>query len=65
MREDTLHKVQTIANNLGKSEKVLMADEKKNLRFLERVGGMQKALVEDSETVTESLRHADRLRERA
>ena len=64
MREDTLHKVQTIANNLGKSEKVLMA-EKKNLRFLERVGAMQKALVEDSETVKESLRHADRLKERA
>ncbi len=40
MREDTLHKVQTIANNLAKSERVLMADEKKNLRFLERVGAM-------------------------
>jgi hypothetical protein len=47
MREDTLHKVQTIANNLTKSKRNVMANEAKNLRFVERVRVMQKALADD------------------
>jgi|1048.fasta_scaffold256248_1 hypothetical protein len=40
MRDDTLHKVYTIANNLTKTERQIFADERKNLRYLERVGAM-------------------------
>lgn len=47
LREDTLHKVHTIVNNLQKSERQIMADERKHLRYLDRVGAMQRALVED------------------
>ncbi len=54
-KEDTLHKVLTTANNLTKSERVLAQDEKKNLRYLDRALGMQRALADDSEMVRESL----------
>lgn len=37
----------TIVNNLQKSERQIMADERKHLRYLDRVGAMQRALVED------------------
>jgi hypothetical protein len=40
MRDDTLHKVYTIANNLTKTERQIFSDERKNLRYLERVGAM-------------------------
>lgn len=43
-KEDTLHKVLTIANGLTKSERVLSQDESKNLRYLDRISSMHKAL---------------------
>ena len=64
-KEDTLHKVLTIANNLNKSERMLAQDEKKNLRYLDRALGMQRALADDSEMVRESLHKTQRLSERA
>jgi len=60
-----LHKVLTTANNLTKSERVLAQDEKKNLRYLDRTLGMQRALADDSDMVRESLHKTQRLSERA
>jgi peptidoglycan hydrolase CwlO-like protein len=40
-------------------------EESKNLRYLQRVSLMQRSLLEDSEHVKASLRHTERLRERA
>jgi len=65
MREDTLHKINTIANNLTKNERHVISEEKKSLRYLDRVGAMQRALVEDHQTVKDTMRHTERLRERA
>lgn len=65
MREDTLYKVQTIANNLTKSERHMMHEEKKTLKYLDRANAMQKTLVDDHQGVKDSLRHTDRLKERA
>lgn len=65
MRDDTLHKVNTIANNLTKEERQIFADERKNLRYLERVGAMQRALFEDHQSVGDALKQTERLKERA
>ncbi len=65
MRDDTLHKVYTIANNLTKTERQIFSDERKNLRYLERVGAMQRALIEDHQSVSDSLKQTERLKERA
>ena len=43
----------------------MIADEKKSLRYLDRVGAMQKALVDDHEAVKNALKHTERLKERA
>jgi peptidoglycan hydrolase CwlO-like protein len=43
----------------------LVQEESKNLRYLQRVSLMQRSLLEDSEHVKASLRHTERLRERA
>ena len=42
-----------------------MTEERKNLRYLERVGAMQRALADDHQNVKDSLRHTERLKERA
>ena len=42
-----------------------MQEESKHLRYLQRVSLMQRSLMEDSEHVKASLRHTERLRERA
>ena len=42
-----------------------MQEESKHLRYLQRVSLMQRSLIEDSEHVKASLRHTERLRERA
>ena len=65
LKNDTLHQVHTIANNLTKSERQLVQDESRHLRYLARVSHMQRALLEDSEHVKSSLRHTERLKERA
>lgn len=65
MRDDTLHKVYTIANNLTKTERQIFNDERKNLRYLDRVGAMQRALIEDHQSVADSLKQTERLKERA
>ena len=64
-KEDSLHKVLTTANNLTKSERMLAQDEKKNLKYLDRALGMQRALADGSETVRESLQKTQRLGDRA
>lgn len=51
LRADSLYQVHTIANNLSKTERQLIGEEKKNLRYLERVGAMQRALLDDHDTV--------------
>ncbi len=43
----------------------MVQEESKNLRYLQRVSLMQRSLLEDSEHVKASLRHTERLRERA
>jgi hypothetical protein len=65
MREETLHKMNTMANDLTKSERAMIHEERKNLKYLDRVNAMQKALVEDHQAVKEALRHNERLKERA
>lgn len=65
MREETLHKVHTIANNLTKSERAIIHEERKNLKFLDRASAMQRALAEDHGSVKDSLRHTEHLKERA
>lgn len=50
---------------MTKNERSLVQEESKNLRYLQRVSLMQRSLLEDSEHVKASLRHTERLRERA
>ena len=40
LRDDTLHQVNTIANNLIKNERGLVQEESKHLRYLQRVSLM-------------------------
>ena len=42
------YKVAIVVNNLKKSERMLVADENRNIRQLEKVEHMQKTLAEDS-----------------
>jgi len=43
----------------------LVADERKHLRYLDRLSAMQRALCDDSEVVRDSLQKTQRLSERA
>jgi hypothetical protein len=65
MKAEIFNKVQIITNNLRKSERLLINDENRNIRQLEKVEHMQKTLVEDFQNVKESLEQTDRLKERA
>jgi hypothetical protein len=61
MKQDVAHNVATIANNLKKSEKQLIIDERRNIRHLEKVEHMQKTLTEDYHNVKDSLDETERL----
>lgn len=65
MKQDIAHNVATIANNLKKSEKQLIIDEKRNIRHLEKVEHMQKTLAEDFNNVKLSLEETEKLQKRA
>lgn len=65
MKTDVAYKVAIVVNNLKKSERLLVADENRNIRQLEKVEHMQKTLAEDFLNVKDSLDATDKLKQRA
>jgi hypothetical protein len=55
MKTDVSYKVAIVVNNLKKSERLLINDENRNIRQLDKVEHMQKTLAEDYQNVKESL----------
>jgi hypothetical protein len=65
MKTDVTYKVAIIVNNLKKSEKLLINDENRNIRQLDKVEHMQKTLQEDFQNVKDSLEATEKLKQRA
>jgi hypothetical protein len=65
MKTDVTYKVAVIVNNLKKSEKLLINDENRNIRQLDKVEHMQKTLQEDFQNVKDSLEATEKLKQRA
>ena len=64
MRTDMVYRVQTNTNELRKTERQIMAEEQRNMRQLEKVEHMHKALAEDTQTGKQSLEQIERMKER-
>ena len=65
MKTDVAYKVAIVVNNLKKSERLLINEENRNLRQLDKVEHMQKTLAEDYQNVKDSLDQTDKLKTRA
>ena len=59
------HKMETNLNNLRKDQKQIITDENRNMRQLDKIEHMQKALAEDFTSVKASLEATDKLKQRA
>ena len=55
MKTDVAYKAAIVINNLKKTERVLIADENRNLRQLDKVDHLHKALAEDFGALKDSL----------
>lgn len=64
MKTDITYKMSTILNTLKKDQRQIMGDENRNLRQLDKIEHMQKALHEDYSAVQISLEAADKLKQR-
>lgn len=65
MKTDVSYKAAIVVNNLKKTERALIADENRNLRQLDKVDHLHKALAEDFTALKDSLDSTQRLQTRA